>query len=111
MGSFSEPSMSSTRPIITAGPIERKENPRNMGSVETFGWGPGGWPPPRPWAQVRPAMLRQAADAVTMIKDQRFDVGRTRIVLSCSVIPVEKTNTVNVTHTGGIVERAKPKRN
>src|SRR5262252_5707489 len=37
--------MSSTRPIMVAGPMERNSKPRSNGSVEAFGGGPAGWPP------------------------------------------------------------------
>ncbi len=34
--------MSSRRPIIVAGPIERNSNPRSSGSVDSFGFGAAG---------------------------------------------------------------------
>src|ERR1700733_3413804 len=36
IGSFSAPTISSSRPIITAGPIDRKLNPLNIGSSEAL---------------------------------------------------------------------------
>src|ERR1051326_489691 len=59
MGSFSEPSISSTRPIMVAGPMERNSKPRSSGSLDALGGGPCGGPPPR-WAHIGIA-ARQAA--------------------------------------------------
>src|SRR5580698_1640966 len=57
MGSEAVPTMSSRRPIITAGPMERNSKPRSMGSADSFGFGSGG----RFCAQIRPATARTAA--------------------------------------------------
>src|SRR6266446_3254137 len=51
--------MSSTRPIMVAGPIERNSKPRNSGSADMFGGGGCVWPPRRPC--VHAGAVRQAA--------------------------------------------------
>src|SRR5215472_8496001 len=59
--------MSSTRPIMTAGPMGRKVNPLSSGSVVGLGGGSGGAPPPRPCAQIiveAPKHARAAADRI-----------------------------------------------
>src|SRR5215469_18398267 len=52
--------MSSTRPIIVAGPIDRNSNPRRSGSVDALGGGPAGVPPPR-CAHIGAVVTRQTA--------------------------------------------------
>src|SRR5258708_11835689 len=59
IGSCSAPAISSRRPIITAGPIDRNSKPRSSGSEEGFGGGTGGSTGPRPCAQSGPETDRQ----------------------------------------------------
>ena len=64
--------MSSTRPIMVAGPMERNSNPRSNGSVVALGGGPAGGAGARPWAHKEPVMNRLAAatsDTLTRIVD------------------------------------------
>src|SRR3954462_179014 len=69
IGSFSEPAISSTRPIMTAGPMERNSKPFRRGSVLALG---------RSGvcvcAQTRPAMVRQDAAKINDNK-RRFKIG------------------------------------
>ncbi len=48
IGSFSAPSMSSSRPIITAGPIDRNSNPRSSGSLDALTGGDEACGAPKP---------------------------------------------------------------
>ena len=62
-GSSIAPSMSSTRPPIVAGPIERKTNPRSIGSVAALTGGGGGGAPPGACASAM-APARAQAEAI-----------------------------------------------
>src|SRR5208337_317446 len=81
IGSCSDPTMSSTRPIITAGPMERNSKPFNKGSVETLGDGPAGCPPPRPCPHAMLAEAKQMAEIVN-INNQRRRKTELRILVT-----------------------------
>src|ERR1039458_7265262 len=75
MGSCSEPTISSTRPIITAGPMERNSNPCKSGSLLRLIGGAAGWAPRLPWAMSTPEKPRQATaktDAFSLPWEQHF---------------------------------------
>ena len=59
IGSFAEPWMSSRRPIITAGPMDRNSKPRKRGSVDWLGFGAAGRV--ATCAHKRPAIPREPA--------------------------------------------------
>ena len=73
IGSFSDASISSTRPIMTAGPMERNTNPFNNGSEVGFGGGSGGGPPPRPCAKTMPDKLKHAIAAAGKTSHARLE--------------------------------------
>src|ERR1039458_5537224 len=75
MGSCSDPSMSSTRPIMVAGPMERNSKPLNKGSVETFGAGPVGCPAPRPCPHARLAVSMPTAAIINVVHQRRRKTG------------------------------------
>src|ERR1035438_2979582 len=83
IGSCSDPSMSSTRPIMVAGPMERNSKPFNKGSVDTFGDGPVGCPPPRPCPHAMLAVPRQTAAIVDIVNQRRHKSG-VRILVTLS---------------------------
>src|SRR5258707_13912525 len=63
--------ISSTRPIMLAGPIERNVKLRSKGSVDWLGGGgAGGWPP-RPCDQVTTARPKQVDSAKTVVVIRR----------------------------------------
>src|ERR1035438_3021147 len=67
--------MSSTRPIMVAGPMERNSKPFNKGSVETLGDGPVGCPPPRPCPHAMLAVPKQTAAIVNVVNQRRRKTG------------------------------------
>src|SRR5579864_5136770 len=75
MGSFSAPTISSRRPIMVAGPMERNSNPRSMGSVEAFtGGGVGAGSAGRSCAHRKTASPSVAAVAVIGINHRRVEL-------------------------------------
>jgi hypothetical protein len=62
--------MSSTRPPIVAGPIDRKTNPRSIGSVEELTGAVGAGAPPGTWARVM-APARTHAEAIGIDRRKR----------------------------------------
>src|SRR5689334_20223165 len=82
IGSFSAPAISSTRPIMVAGPMERNSRPRKSGSDEALGGGPWGAPPPRPCAQINPAMPKLTVATVNAGRKRKERRKRIGTVLS-----------------------------
>src|SRR6516225_4958213 len=83
--------MSSTRPIVVAGPIDRNSKLRRSGSAEALGGGVRGRPP-RPWAQIRTGAKTHT------IARERGEIRR-RIVFSngVEVLPMVTRNVTLVT--------------
>jgi hypothetical protein len=60
---------------MVAGPMERNSKPFNKGSVETFGDGPVGCPPPRPCPHAMLAVPKPTAAIINAVNQRRHKSG------------------------------------
>src|ERR1035438_703861 len=86
--------MSSMRPIIVAGPIERNSNPRNSGSELALAGGTGGSTGPRPCAHTMPAVLRHVTAAINHGDTLRLEA-LTNIICSIYHMPPHRCESLN----------------